>query len=423
MKSFMKLMRKIKDASPVMINSQFNLIKIFSILFFLVSGPFQSQEVSFLFMGDIMGHGPQIRSAYQNSEKKYNYDKVFEPLEDIISSVDFAVANLEVTLAGPPYMGYPQFSSPDELAEACKNNGVDVLVTANNHSCDRKNSGIIRTVEVLDSFKILHTGTFKDEKKRDQENLLILSKKGIKVGLLNYTYGTNGIPFSTPAYVNMLDSSLIKQDVINARKKKLDKLIVFVHWGYEYRDFPNSYQKKFNTFFNEIGVDVVIGSHPHVLQPMIYNIENNKEFLTVFSLGNFVSNQRESRKDGGAMFRLSFEKKGGKVYISRKEYVLTWVHKFLDDGKYQYQILPCAKAKYNERYFSEKNDFQKMNLFLVNSRKHLNNNNKSVEEGVPYGLAKTKDIAHTLSPIPELKMTNYISTKKKKIRRIKKSRK
>ncbi len=423
MKSFMKLMRKITDASPVMINSQFNLIKIFSILFFLVSGPFQSQEVSFLFMGDIMGHGPQIRSAYQNSEKKYNYDKVFEPLEDIISSVDFAVANLEVTLAGPPYMGYPQFSSPDELAEACKNNGMDVLVTANNHSCDRKNSGVIRTVEVLDSFKILHTGTFKDEKKRDQENLLILSKKGIKVGLLNYTYGTNGIPFSTPAYVNMLDSSLIKQDVINARKKKLDKLIVFVHWGYEYRDFPNSYQKKFNTFFNEIGVDVVIGSHPHVLQPMIYNIENNKEFLTVFSLGNFVSNQRESRKDGGAMFRLSFEKKGGKVYISRKEYVLTWVHKFMDDGKYQYQILPCAKAKYNERYFSEKNDFQKMNLFLVNSRKHLNNNNKSVEEGVPYGLAKAKDIAHTLSPIPELKMTNYISTKKKKIRRIKKSRK
>ena len=419
----MKLMKKITDATPVMINSQFNLIKIFSVLFFLVSGPFQSQEVSFLFMGDIMGHGPQIRSAYQNSEKKYNYDKVFEPLEDIISSVDFAVANLEVTLAGPPYMGYPQFSSPDELAEACKNNGVDVLVTANNHSCDRKNSGVIRTVEVLDSFKILHTGTFKDEKKRDQENLLILSKKGIKVGLLNYTYGTNGIPFSTPAYVNMLDSSLIKQDVINARKKKLDKLIVFVHWGYEYRDFPNSYQKKFNTFFNEIGVDVVIGSHPHVLQPMIYNIENNKEFLTVFSLGNFVSNQRESRKDGGAMFRLSFEKKGGKVYISRKEYVLTWVHKFMDDGKYQYQILPCAKAKYNERYFSEKNDFQKMNLFLVNSRKHLNNNNKSVEEGVPYGLAKAKDIAHTRSPIPELKMTNYTSTKKKKIRRSKKSRK
>ena len=124
-----------------------------------------------------MGHGPQIRSAYQNSQKKYDYNEVFNPLEDIISSVDFAVANLEVTLAGPPYMGYPQFSSPDELAVACKNSGMDVLVTANNHSCDRKNKGVIRTVEVLDSLKILHTGTFKDENKRDQKNLLILSKR------------------------------------------------------------------------------------------------------------------------------------------------------------------------------------------------------------------------------------------------------
>ena len=380
----------------------------------------QSQEISFLFMGDIMGHGPQIRSAYQDSQKKYDYNEVFNPLEDIISSVDFAVANLEVTLAGPPYMGYPQFSSPDELAVACKNNGMDVLLTANNHSCDRKNKGVIRTVEVLDSLKILHTGTFKDEKKRDQKNLLILSKEGIKVGLLNYTYGTNGIPFSPPAYVNILDSNLIKQDVIKAKKKNLDKLIVFVHWGYEYRDFPNEYQKKFNAFFNKIGVDVVIGSHPHVLQPMIYRNENDKEFLTVFSLGNFVSNQRESRKDGGALFRLSFEKRGSEIYISRKEYILTWVYKFMDEGKSHYQILPCANTKYNENYFSEKSDFEKMKLFLVNSRKHLNNNNKSILEGVPYGLAKSKDIEYNTSAMPRLRITNYIFTKKKRKRNKKK---
>ena len=414
----MKLMKKIINVILLVKNSQFCLF----IICFLVYNPFQSQEISFLFMGDIMGHGPQIRSAYQNSQKKYDYNEVFNPLEDIISSVDFAVANLEVTLAGPPYMGYPQFSSPDELAVACKNSGMDVLVTANNHSCDRKNKGLIRTVEVLDSLKILHTGTFKDEKKRDQKNLLILSKEGIKVGLLNYTYGTNGIPFSSPAYVNILDSNLIKQDVIKAKKKNLDKLIVFVHWGFEYRDFPNEYQKKFNAFFNKIGVDVVIGSHPHVLQPMIYRNENDKEFLTVFSLGNFVSNQRESRKDGGALFRLSFEKRGSEIYISRKEYILTWVYKFMDEGKCHYQILPCANTKYNENYFSEKSDFEKMKLFLVNSRKHLNNNNKSILEGAPYGLAKSKDIDYTTSAMPRLKIINYIFTKKKR-KRNKKSRK
>jgi poly-gamma-glutamate synthesis protein (capsule biosynthesis protein) len=364
-------------------------------------------------MGDIMGHGPQIKSAYQASEKKYNYNKVFEPLEDIISSVDFAIANLEVTLAGPPYIGYPQFSSPNELAVACKNSGMDVLVTANNHSCDRKNSGIIKTVEVLDSLNILHTGTFKNKKTREKENLLILSKNGINVGLLNYTYGTNGIPFSDPAYVNLLDFNLIKRDVINAKKKKLDKLIVFVHWGYEYKDFPSSYQKKFNDFFQKVGVDVVIGSHPHVIQPMIYNSEGNKEFLTVYSLGNFVSNQRETRKDGGAIFRLSFEKKEGKVAISKKEYILTWVHKFMNNGKYHYQILPCANSRYNEPYFSNKSDWRKKNLFLTNSRKLLNKNNKAVKEGKPYVLAKVKDIEYINTKISELRKIKNIPLENK----------
>jgi Bacterial capsule synthesis protein PGA_cap. len=143
----------------------------------------KSKEVSFLFMGDIMGHGPQIRSAWQESSKEYDYDEVFNPLKELISSVDFAVANLEVTLAGKPYDGYPQFSSPDNLAVACKENGIDVLVTANNHSCDRGSKGVIKTVNTLDKLSILHTGTFSDDKKRDSLKLLVLYKNGIKVGL------------------------------------------------------------------------------------------------------------------------------------------------------------------------------------------------------------------------------------------------
>ena len=405
-------MKKITNVTPIMKHKS-NFLKFIFIFFVLLNNPLNSQEISFLFMGDIMGHGPQIRSAYQNSEKKYDFNEVFNPLEDIISSVDFAVANLEVTLAGPPYMGYPQFSSPDELAVACKNSGMDVLVTANNHSCDRKNSGVIRTVKVLDSLKILHTGTFKNKKTRERDNLLILSKNGIKVGLLNYTYGTNGIPFSDPVYVNLLDSILIKEDVKNANKRELDKLVVFVHWGYEYKDFPNSYQKKFNALFERIGVDVVIGSHPHVLQPMIYKRSVEKEFLTVYSLGNFVSNQRETRKDGGAIFRLSFKKKEGKVSISKKEYILTWVHKFMSNRKYHFQVLPCANPRYNETYFLNKSDWRKKNLFLINSRKLLNNN-ISVKEGKPYVLAKGKNIEYITTKTPELKKIKYVSIKNNK---------
>ena len=137
--------------------------------------------------------------------------------------------------------------------------------------------------------------------------------------------------------------------------KAIDKLIVFVHWGSEYQDFPNNFQKNYNSYFQSLGVDVVIGSHPHVLQPMIYHSDSadRKEFLTIYSLGNFVSNQRDPRKDGGAMLRLSFEKKGQNIKISRKEYLLTWVHKFLKNNQYYYEILPCSKILFFIKY-SEK---------------------------------------------------------------------
>ena len=351
------------------------------LLFHILSST--AQEMSLLFLGDIMGHGPQIKSAWNDSLKKYDYNEVFEPVEDIISSVDFAVANLEVTLAGPPFDGYPQFSSPDELAEACKNNGIDVLVTANNHSCDRGSMGIVRTNRVLDSLEILHTGTFSNQQNRDSLNLLVLEKEGIRIGLLNYTYGTNGIPFHAPTYVNLLDSSLIKKDLKFARTKNLDKLIVFVHWGAEYQDQPNLYQKNFNQFFKRQGVDIVIGSHPHVVQPMHYIKNNDKEFLTVYSLGNFVSNQRDFRKDGGVMFRCSIVKRD-KASISDKEYILTWVNKFYKNKKWHYEVLPCSNKTYGKEYFSRNEDYVKMQVYSDHAKNLFADYNINILEGLPY---------------------------------------
>ena len=351
------------------------------LLFHILSS--SAQEMSLLFLGDIMGHGPQIKSAWNDSLKKYDYNEVFEPVEDIISSVDFAVANLEVTLAGPPFDGYPQFSSPDELAEACKNNGIDVLVTANNHSCDRGSMGILRTNRVLDSLEILHTGTFSNQQNRDSLNLLVLEKENIRIGLLNYTYGTNGIPFHAPTYVNLLDSSLIKKDLKFARTKNLDKLIVFVHWGAEYQDQPNLYQKNFNQFFKRQGVDIVIGSHPHVVQPMHYIKNNDKEFLTVYSLGNFVSNQRDFRKDGGVMFRCSIVKRD-KASISDKEYILTWVNKFYKNKKWHYEVLPCSNKTYGKEYFSRNEDYVKMQVYSDHAKNLFADYNINILEGLPY---------------------------------------
>ena len=359
----------------------FKRILSFLLLFHILSST--AQEMSLLFLGDIMGHGPQIKSAWNDSLKKYDYNKVFEPVEDIISSVDFAVANLEVTLAGPPFDGYPQFSSPDELAEACKNNGIDGLVTANNHSCDRGSMGILRTNRVLDSLEILHTGTFSNQQNRDSLNLLVLEKENIRIGLLNYTYGTNGIPFHAPTYVNLLDSSLIKKDLKFARTKNLDKLIVFVHWGAEYQDQPNLYQKNFNQFFKRQGVDIVIGSHPHVVQPMHYIKNNDKEFLTVYSLGNFVSNQRDFRKDGGVMFRCSIVKRD-KASISDKEYILTWVNKFYKNKKWHYEVLPCSNKTYGKEYFSRNEDYAKMQEYSDHAKNLFADYNINIQEGFPY---------------------------------------
>lgn len=351
------------------------------LLFHLLSST--AQEMSLLFLGDIMGHGPQIKSAWNDSLKKYDYNEVFEPVGDIISSVDFAIANLEVTLAGPPFDGYPQFSSPDELAEACKNNGIDVLVTANNHSCDRGDKGIQRTNQVLDSLGLMHTGTFSNQQNRDSLNLLILTKEDIRVGLLNYTYGTNGISFHAPTYVNLLDSSLILKDLNFARAKNLDKLIVFVHWGAEYQDQPNEYQKIFNQFFKRHGVDIVIGSHPHVVQPMHYIKDKDEEFLTVYSLGNFVSNQRDFRKDGGVMFRCSIVK-GDKASINDKEYILTWVNKFYKNEKWHYEVLPCSNKMFGKEYFTKNEDYAKMIAYSNHAKNLFAEYNNDIQEGSPY---------------------------------------
>ena len=135
-------------------------------------------RLSLLFMGDVMGHGPQVEGAYDAKTKQYDYEPVFAKIKHKFAEADFAIANLEVTLGGKPYKGYPQFSSPDALAVACQNSGIDVLVTANNHTCDRGKKGIIRTLDVLDSLKIAHTGTFRDKVAFDKHNLLVLKVRG-----------------------------------------------------------------------------------------------------------------------------------------------------------------------------------------------------------------------------------------------------
>lgn len=325
-----------------------------------------------------MGHDAQIIAAYDSLTEGFNYDATFNPISDLLSSADFTLANLEVTLAGKPFGGYPKFSSPDELAQALKRAGIDALMLANNHAADRGNYGIIRTINVLDSLGIAHTGTFKNTKDRNSRNLLILQKDQLSIGILNYTYGLNGMPVKAPVMVNRIDSLTIKSDILKAQVQDLDKLIVFVHWGKEYSHQPSQYQYDYADYLFSLGVDIIIGSHPHVLQPMIYNEE--KDQLIAYSLGNLVSNQRPFPRDGGALLEITLRKEDNKTSIINSGYHLVWVDKTFLKRKGEFQILSCAKLE--NQYFKglSESSLKKMKVFMDSSRMLLQEKNILVNE-------------------------------------------
>jgi poly-gamma-glutamate capsule biosynthesis protein CapA/YwtB (metallophosphatase superfamily) len=365
-----------------------NLVLFFSSLTLSGQASESSQEkISLLFIGDIMGHDEQIWSAENRETHTFNYDDVFRYIKPVISEADIAIANFEVTLAGPPYMGYPQFSSPADLAVACRNAGIDYLVTANNHSADRGKKGIINTIFKLDSIGIPHTGTFLNPASRDSLTPLMISRNRKSIALLNYTYGTNGIKVPEPVIVNMLDRDLITNDIRLAKIKKADIIILFLHWGTEYDTIPSKSQTDMAEYFFSVGVDLVIGSHPHVLQKMVWvnNVAGKKDGIAVYSLGNFVSNQRKPKTDGGSMVRIEFTKNGDSFNISNAGYYLTWVYTPIEKYRKKFFVLPCSEFENKPDFFSNQADYIQMNKFISNSRELLNKQNINIKEYIYNG--------------------------------------
>lgn len=302
-----------------------------------------AQEVALVFFGDVMGHSPQINSAKSNDGKSYDYSECFKYIEPYFRAGEIAVGNLELTLAGEPYSGYPTFSSPDAIIFALKNAGVNVLVTANNHSCDRRKTGVERTIRILDETYMLRTGTFKDSADMANNHPLLISIYGIRLAILNYTYGTNGIPVTAPNIVNIINRDEMFRHLEMAKTHNPDKIIVFIHWGDEYQTRPNKEQTELAQFLFDHGTDIIIGAHPHVIQPMhLIRDADKPEKLVVYSLGNFISNQRKPLTDGGAMVRLVLKKNDNKTTISQAEHLLTWVHTPVVDGKKRYYVLPAS---------------------------------------------------------------------------------
>lgn len=305
--------------------------------------------------GDLMVHETQLNHAYNSSDKTYSFASCFEPVAPYLKDADYTVGNLETTLSGPEskYTGYPAFNTPDSFAEALKEAGFDFVTTANNHANDRREAGILRTISVLDSLGFDHTGTYASQE--EQEATFIKTINGIRFAFLSYSYSTNGIPLANgkPYLLNMLDEALMKRQIEKARQIGADIIIVLPHMGNEYEEKPTAYFTGLARRLCDYGADVIMASHPHVLQPAeSYEVtEPDGSVRTCFiaySMGNFISAQRAKPRDAGAIFYLEFEKiedeTSAAVRITRVSYAPTWVQFYDAQGRYDIKVLPVYDA-------------------------------------------------------------------------------
>lgn len=352
-------------------------------LFFLSAKAQDTTRLSLLFLGDIMQHDSQISAAYDAVNKRYDYGPCFQYIKPYVESADLAIGNLELTLAGPPYKGYPQFSAPDELLLGLKDMGMDVLVTANNHCVDTGKKGLERTIDMLDSMDILHTGTFKEAVDRLNDHPLLIEKDSFRLSLLNYTFSTNGLPVTKPNIVNRVDTAVIHKDLLLAQKQNPDVIIVFVHWGVEYQSLPNAQMRMITEFCFKHGAQLVIGAHPHVLQPMEWRKEKNQ--FVAYSLGNFVSGQRKRYTDGGSVLYMELEKirykpDSSTTRIDSAGYLLEWVYRTVDSKK-KYYVMPAPVVE-NDTTGLIKDAASKAaaKLFFDDSRKLFRDHTIAVEE-------------------------------------------
>jgi poly-gamma-glutamate synthesis protein (capsule biosynthesis protein) len=332
-----------------------------------------AKDISLFFVGDMMGHEPMINAAFNHEKGVYDYSHWFQFIQEAVHSYDYSCANLEVTLAGKPFTGYPQFSSPDAYASAIRDAGFNIFVTANNHSQDRGKKGVERTIAVLDSMNIIHTGTFVDTLTRDKNYPLIQDVKGVKIALLNCTYGTNGLVVQHPNVVNMIDTAEIRKDLKTAKDRGAQFIVMNIHWGSEYQRKENAEQDKLAQWLADSGADAIIGLHPHVVQPMvILHPKNNpsKNVPVAFSLGNFISNQRERYKDGGIGVVLHIKVRNKAVTWNSWGYIPFWCR--LGGSPRGYYSVPVSDWELHpEKYDLSSEEKAKISTFADDTRKLL----------------------------------------------------
>lgn len=335
--------------------------------------------------GDVILHDRIFKDAKEISNGVYDFSDFFKVADKRFKEADYAVANLEVTLAGPTegrpyhgYSGYPAFNAPDCLLDTLKNAGFDMLLTANNHSYDTGLAGLKRTVSKVKESGFEFIGTKETEA---DHTYVVKDIGGVKIGMTCFTYETksaadgrktlNGMTLATEAQnlVNSFDYNEIDKfyseakDIIGQMKADgADAVVFYMHWGEEYQRTPNTWQKSIAQQLCNFGVDVIVGGHPHVLQPvsLLHAEGGDRTTVCAYSLGNAISNQRREllktlcptgHSEDGAIFTYSFTKTpDGKTTLTSVDLVPTWLYKFTVGGKYRYTMYPIDNAAAAKSY-------------------------------------------------------------------------
>lgn len=325
-------------------------------------------------VGDLMCHSPQFEYARVNKDS-FDFTPVYRNVKKYLESSDFTFGNLETVTAGKDnkgYTGYPLFNTPVNYLDALKSVGFDLLVTANNHSFDRGEKGVLKTIDELIKRDINYVGTFTSQ--NDRDSIRVIDINGIKTAILAYSYGTNGnpIPKGKDYLINLIDFNMIDKDIRTARNKNAELVIVHYHFGDEYIREPVKSQKDAVNKAIEFGADIVIGGHPHVLQPADFFKTNNGKLDTGFvaySMGNFISNQRDRYKDAGLIITFNITKNfiTDSIGINEVNYIPTWVFKGNTLNGREYVILPST-FQIDSTIILSQTEIKKMNQAFEDTR-------------------------------------------------------
>ncbi|MCA0986475.1 CapA family protein [Guptibacillus algicola] len=299
-------------------------------------------SISLSAVGDILIHD----RVYENAETKNGYDfmPMLEAVQSEMEQADITFANQETVIGGTAIglSSYPSFNSPQEVGDALKETGVDIVSMANNHTLDRGEKALQNAIEHWKEIGMLYTGSYLSEE--DQSKIRTIKKDDITVAFLAYTYGTNGIrpPANKPYLVNYIDKEKISKDIQDA-KSISDAVVVSMHFGNEYERLPSNFQLDLSSFIAESGADIILGHHPHVLQPVEWiNTTDGRNVFVAYSLGNFLSGQKFDYKDIGGILTLTIEKKNFRgettVDVTSPAFFPTFVEK-------GYIVKPLNEAK------------------------------------------------------------------------------